>query len=86
MREYYVFILQQHANEGQTLVLGGRFFQQFIVDAYTCIEEAHLQYIQDHQVDFRTNPMNDVLSGDIDSTIVRKQVILPSIFTEVQAL
>ena len=25
--------------------------------------------------------MNDVLSGDIDSTIVRKQVILPSIFT-----
>ena len=26
--------------------------------------------------------MNDVLSGDIDSTIVRKQVILPSIFTE----
>ena len=52
MREYYAFRFQQHANEGQTLILGGRLFQQFIVDAYTCTEEARLRYIRDHQNDF----------------------------------
>jgi hypothetical protein len=37
MREYYAYRLQQRSHEGTTLLLGGRLFQQFIVDAYTCI-------------------------------------------------
>ena len=85
MREYYAFRLQQRANEGQTLILGGRLFQQFIVDAYTCIEEARLRYIRDHQNDFRieilSGLMDAILGGDTDATTVGKRVILPSSFT-----
>ena len=38
MREYYAFRIQQRLSEGNTLISGGRLFQQFIVDAYCCIE------------------------------------------------
>ena len=37
MREYYTFRIQR-LREGNTLISGGRLFQQFIVDAYCCIE------------------------------------------------
>ena len=42
MREYYAYRLQEREHEGHTLVYGGRLFQQFDVDAYTCIEEIQL--------------------------------------------
>ena len=43
MREYYAYRLQQRFHEGKTLLLGRRLFQQFIMDAYTSIEEERLQ-------------------------------------------
>ena len=46
MREYYAFRLQQRSREGNTLLLGLRLFQQFIVDAYTSIEEERLQWVR----------------------------------------
>ena len=67
------------------MILGRRLFQQFIVDAYTCIEEARLRYIRDHQNDFRieilSGLMDAILGGDTDATTVGKRVILPSSFT-----
>ena len=36
--------IQQCIHEGKTLLLGKRFFQQFIVDAYTFIEEDAVQW------------------------------------------
>ncbi|KAK4594131.1 hypothetical protein RGQ29_017994 [Quercus rubra] len=44
MREYYAYRLQEREHEGHTLVYGGRLFQQFDVDAYTCIEEIRLMW------------------------------------------
>ena len=43
MREYYASRLQQHFHEGKALLLGRRLFHQFIVDAYSSIEEERLQ-------------------------------------------
>ena len=46
MREYYAFRIQQRLSEGNTIISGGRLFQQYIVDAYCCIEGIHLWWIQ----------------------------------------
>ena len=46
MREYYAYRLQEREHEGHTLVYGGRLFQQFDVDAYTCIEEIRLMWVK----------------------------------------
>jgi hypothetical protein len=84
MREYYAYRLQQRPNEGHTLILGGRLFQQFIVDAYTCIEEARLRWVRDNQEDLRreiySGLMDAVLRGDSDPLTVGKRVVLPSTF------
>jgi hypothetical protein len=46
MREYYAYQLQKRQDEGHTLIYGGRLFQQFVVDAYTCIEAIRLMWIR----------------------------------------
>ena len=46
MREYYAYRLQEREGEGHTLIYGGRLFQQFDVDAYTCIEGARLIWVR----------------------------------------
>ena len=85
MREYYAYRLQQRPNEGHTLILGGRLFQQFIVDAYSCIEESRLRWVRDNQEDLRrelySGLMDAVPRGDSDPITVGKRVILPSSFT-----
>ncbi|GKD84413.1 ATP-dependent DNA helicase PIF1-like protein [Tanacetum coccineum] len=35
MKEYYAYIIQQRSNQANTLLRGGRLYQQFLVDAYT---------------------------------------------------
>ena len=45
MREYYAFRIQQRLSEGNTIISGGRLFQQYIVDAYCCIEGIRLWWI-----------------------------------------
>ena len=46
MREYYASCIQQRLSEGNTIISGGRLFQQYIVDAYCCIEGIRLWWIQ----------------------------------------
>ena len=85
MREYYAFRLQQRSHEGNTLLLGGRLFQQFIVDAYTSIEEERLQWVRQNQLKLRSElygGLKDaVLRGDTNPKTVGKRIILPSSFT-----
>uniref|UniRef100_A0A2N9J2K3 ATP-dependent DNA helicase n=1 Tax=Fagus sylvatica TaxID=28930 RepID=A0A2N9J2K3_FAGSY len=85
MREYYAYRLQQRSHEGTTLLLGGRLFQQFIVDAYTCIEEERLQWVRRNQKKLRSelySGLKDaILRGDTNPITVGKRIILPSSFT-----
>ncbi|XP_075666421.1 uncharacterized protein LOC142636182 [Castanea sativa] len=79
MREYYASRLQQRSHEGNTLLLGGRLFQQFIVDAYTSIEEERLQWVRQNQLKLRSElygGLKDaVLRGDTNPKTIGKRII-----------
>ena len=40
--EYYLYWLHEHTDEPPALLHGGRLFQQFVVDAWACIEQGQL--------------------------------------------
>ncbi|KAF8388771.1 hypothetical protein HHK36_025451 [Tetracentron sinense] len=49
IREYYAFRLQFRNTEGNTLLHGGRLFQQFVVDTYAAIEQDRLNWVRMNQ-------------------------------------
>ena len=61
------------------LLLGGRLFQQFIVDAYTCIEEERLRWFRTNQKKLRSelcSGLKDaILRGDTNPITVGKRII-----------
>ena len=67
------------------MLLGGRLFQQFIVNAYTSIEEERLKWVRLNQLKLQSKlygGLKDaVLCGDTNPKTVRKQIISPSSFT-----
>ena len=67
------------------MLLGGRLFQQFIVNAYTSIEEERLQWVRQNQLKLRSELYGGLkdamLRGDTNAKTVGKQIILPSSFT-----
>lgn len=82
MREYYAFRLQQRATESQVLLRAGRLFQQFLVDAYACIEERNLIWVRNNQKQIRAelySGLQDAINeGDVMTDAVGRMTILPS--------
>lgn len=85
MREYYAYRIQQRKLEGKTLICAGRLFQQYIVDAYTAIEEDRIRWIRKNQTVLRTelykNVCDAVVRGDTMAAATGKRIVLPSSFT-----
>lgn len=85
MKDFYAYRIQQREGEGNTLLRGGRLFQQFVVDAYAAIEENRLRWIRHNQKDLRCElyqGLQDAFeAGDNDTSILGKKIILPSSFT-----
>ncbi|XP_023906976.1 uncharacterized protein LOC112018681 [Quercus suber] len=85
MREYYAFRLQKRDGEGHTLISGGRLFQQFDVDAYTCIEAIRLMWVKNNQeklrIDLNNGLKDAVMRGDTTPASAGKRFVLPSSFT-----
>ncbi|XP_071718552.1 ATP-dependent DNA helicase RRM3-like [Rutidosis leptorrhynchoides] len=85
MREFYCYRIQQRENEGTTLLRGGWLFQQYLVDAYTAVEEQRLKYLRNHQNELRTDLYNNVCDavtrGDTKAASIGKRIILPSLHT-----
>ena len=85
MQEYYAYQLQQRENEGETLILGCRLRQQFLVDAYTYVEEYQLIWVRNHQLQLRSEVyfgIKDVVFRiDTTPSSIGKRVVLPSSFT-----
>lgn len=85
MRQYYAFRIQQRNQESQALLRGGRLFQQYLVDAYACIEEGRLNWIRNNQKQLRSelyNGLRDAINlGDVMTNDVGKMTILPSTYT-----
>ncbi|XP_022025052.1 uncharacterized protein LOC110925406 [Helianthus annuus] len=78
MREFF-------ANEFSLLLNAQKLFQQFLVDAYTMIESARLEYIKAQQPKLRSetfkNLTQSVQSGETDASNYGKLILLPSSFT-----
>ncbi|KAL3627507.1 hypothetical protein CASFOL_028870 [Castilleja foliolosa] len=82
---YYSFQLQDRANMYSLLLNGGRLFQQYLVDAYTCIEQSRLDFINANQNLFRSEYVaglyDAIARGDNNAQDIGKRVFLPSSFT-----
>ena len=80
---YYSY--QIHDRHTYSLILRAhRLFHQYLVDAYTCIEQSRLDFIEHHQQQLRIEYISgvyDALSrGDSDSQVIGKRVFLPATF------
>ncbi|CAN6546421.1 unnamed protein product [Malus baccata var. baccata] len=68
-----------------TLLKGGRLFQQYLVDAYATLEEDRLDFIRANQDSLRTEGLKGIhealKAGNATGSAVGKRVILPTSFT-----
>ena len=90
MMQYYAYRLQVRQNgslEAFALHRSGRLFQQYIVDAYACIEQNRLNYLKLNQKQIRAelyNGLQDALSAHDNIPRIGSQVghriVLPSSF------
>lgn len=67
-----------------TLRLGGRLFQQYVVDSFAMIEQARLWWFRTHQTTLRSELYSHICDylqkGDGDSNSIGKSFILPAGF------
>jgi hypothetical protein len=84
---YYRYLLYNRPIERDPNIIhvGGRLFQQFIVDAYSIVELERLEFLRREQPRLRCdlyNGIQDSLTQDtLDPTRIGKMTILPSSFT-----
>ncbi|OMO49907.1 DNA helicase PIF1, ATP-dependent [Corchorus olitorius] len=85
MRDYYSYQIQHCSRQGETLLRGGRLFQQFCVDVLSSVQEGELLWLDNHQndimADIYSNVRDLVHRGDVDVSAVGKRIILPASFT-----
>lgn len=84
MKDYYSYAFQVREHEGMTPRLGGRLFQQYMVDAYSSIEQTRLWWFRTHQTILRnelySHICDSIKKGDSKTSNVGKGVILPAGF------
>nr|GEU38903.1 ATP-dependent DNA helicase PIF1-like [Tanacetum cinerariifolium] len=84
MKEYYSCIIHQRNDQGYTLVRGGRLFQQYLVDAYSFVEEQRLIWTRNNQdmlrVDLYHNVCDVVTRGDTNAAGLGQRIVLPGTF------
>jgi hypothetical protein len=84
MRAYYAYLINERPGCDNTIIKGGRLYQQFLVDAFVNVEEDRLDYIRANQKDLRTEVYKGihevVLNGDVEGFSTGK-IIVPSSLT-----
>ena len=62
--------------------LGGRLFQQYVVDSFSIVEQARLWWFKTHQTtlqnDLNNHICDSIRAGDTDASTVGKSFILPA--------
>ncbi|GJW92955.1 ATP-dependent DNA helicase PIF1-like protein [Tanacetum coccineum] len=85
MKEYYIYIIQQRPDESSTLLKEGRMFQQYLVDAYTAVEEQRLNWTRNNQdtlrIELYHNLCDAVIREDTSAVGLGKRIVLPRTFT-----
>lgn len=83
-KEFYSYKLHVRYDEGNTPRLGGRLFQQYIVDAFSSIEQARLWWFRTHQTELRhdlyDNLKKSLRNGLNDTSNIGRGFILPASF------
>ncbi|XP_070678920.1 uncharacterized protein [Malus domestica] len=84
-RAFIAYQIQERESQLDTLLKGGRLFQQFLVDAFATLEEDRLDYIRKNQKYLRSEVYKGIYDavskGDHDTDNIGKKVILPSSYT-----
>ncbi|OMO93844.1 hypothetical protein COLO4_16643 [Corchorus olitorius] len=79
-------ILQQRRGEGDTLLRGGRLFQQFIADGFTTLDDERIGYILRNQHLWRSEVLNGlkdaICRGDTTAAALGRRFLLPSSHTD----
>ncbi|KAL8115589.1 hypothetical protein AgCh_022185 [Apium graveolens] len=82
LKDYYSYSFQVRQWDGLTPRLGGRLFQQYLVDAFSTIEQTRLWWFRTHQTTIRnelySHICDSVRRGDVDASNTGKGVILPA--------
>ncbi|XP_017217100.2 uncharacterized protein LOC108194658 [Daucus carota subsp. sativus] len=82
LMDYYRYRLQIRLNEGMTPRLGGRLFQQYVVDSFSIIEQARLWWFKTHQTtlgnELYSHICDSIRAGDTDASSIGKSFILPA--------
>nr|GEU50244.1 helicase [Tanacetum cinerariifolium] len=85
MKEYHAYIIQQQNDQGTTLLRGGRLFQQYLVEAFTTVEEQRLKWSRNNQdtmrADLYHNVCDAVIRGDTNAEGLDKRIVLDGTFT-----
>ncbi|KAI5593278.1 hypothetical protein BDE02_03G003900 [Populus trichocarpa] len=84
MRAYYAYLINERPGCDNTIIKGGRLYQQFLVNAFVNVEEDRLDYIRANKKDLRTEVYKGiheaVLNGDVEGFSTGK-IIVPSSLT-----
>ncbi|XP_074361920.1 uncharacterized protein LOC141702133 [Apium graveolens] len=84
-RDVEVTESEDPGEKGLTSHLGGRLWQQYVVDAFTAIEQYRLDWIRDHQTTIRSDLYHNIRDamqkGDRNPSNIDKAIILPTSFT-----
>ncbi|XP_071704144.1 uncharacterized protein [Rutidosis leptorrhynchoides] len=85
LREFFAYRLQVRVGETSLILMSRILLQQFIVDAYTMVENTRLNYIRNNQKAFRIVQASTLYeaheSGNYDVSIMGTRITLPSSFT-----
>jgi hypothetical protein len=85
MAEFYGYQLQHRDTNGIGLLRGDRLRHQYIVDAYTAIEQNRLKYLRLNKkklrVDLYQGLQDAIAAGDSSAATIGQRIILPSSFT-----
>ena len=86
LNEYLTYHLMIRDNERPILHHCRRLFQQYVIDMFCKLEFSQMKYIEHNQGAIRSDlyqGVNDALTtGDMDMSLVGRQIILPSSMTE----
>ena len=73
------YLINERKRFENTIIKGGRLYQQFLVDAFVNVEEDRFDYIRVNQNDLRTKVYKGiykvVLKRDVEGSITRKVIV-----------
>ncbi|CAN1186335.1 ATP-dependent DNA helicase PIF1 [Linum perenne] len=83
--DFYAYRIQTRLRESTNLLISGKLFQQYVVNAYAMVEAERLDWIKNNQKKLRRHYFNGLVDafmrGDLDLTHIGQRVILASSHT-----